>query len=177
MPSKRPLNQVSDLFFAIGETIHAAGLGVDVANYESWDGTVTDAAVLIEIERTSPAVKQADGRYTHEVTVSLHAVVAGWRKFSALEAANLATCLERLADCNRWGFHGHNCDHPKGLSSSPSMFQRGGEGYDAWAANFRQLLTPGEPPVEVRINTAPLVAYSWRVDDMDNPDNYELLEV
>lgn len=177
MSSKRPLNQVSDLFFAIGDTIHAAGLGVDVANYDEWDGKVRDAVVLVEIERTAPAVKQPDGRYTHEVTVNLHAVVAGWRKFAALEAANLATCLERLADCNRWGFYGRNCDHPQGLHSSPSMFQRGGEGYNAWAANFRQQLTPGEPPAEVRLNTAPLVAFAWRVDDLDNPDNYVPLEV
>ncbi|MFG9976344.1 hypothetical protein ACG3QR_31800, partial [Pseudomonas aeruginosa] len=65
----RPLNQVSDLFFAIGDAIHAAGLGVDVANYDDFDGSVGHAKVLIELERTTPGVKQNDGRSTHTVTV------------------------------------------------------------------------------------------------------------
>lgn len=166
MSSRRPLNQVSDLFFAIGDTIHAAQLGVDVANYDEWDGKVGDAVVLIELERTSPAARQQDGRQSHSVKVTLHAVVAGWRKFSALEAANLATVLERLADANRWGFHGRNCDLPTGLNSGPSMFQRGGEGYNAWAASFDQVLTPGEPRDEPVYPSAALqLLASWRVDD------------
>ncbi|HCE6978406.1 TPA: hypothetical protein NHP34_006055 [Pseudomonas aeruginosa] len=172
----RPLNQVSDLFFAIGDAIHAAGLGVDVANYDDFDGTVGHAKVLIELERTTPGVKQNDGRSTHAVTVTLHAVVGRWRKHAALEAANLATCLERLADNNRWGFHGRNCEPPCELHSGPSMFQRGADGYDAWGATFKQVVTPGEPPAEIRLNAAPLVAFSWRVDDLDNPENYHQLE-
>ena len=94
----RPLDKLSDLFFAIGDAIHAAGLGVNVANYEEWDGYVGDATVLIELERTSTSERQNDGRYAHNVSVTLHAVVARSRKFAALEAANLATCLERLTD-------------------------------------------------------------------------------
>jgi hypothetical protein len=66
MPFK-PLNQVSDLFFAIGDAIHAAGLGVDVANYDEFDGTVRHATVLIELERTAPGVRQNDGRYVNIV--------------------------------------------------------------------------------------------------------------
>lgn len=176
MPFKA-LNQVSDLFFAIGDAIHAAGLGVDVVNYDEWDGTVRHAAVLIEIERTTPGERQNDGRYTHAVTVSLHAVVARYRKHAALEAINLATCLERLTDNNRWGFHGSNCEMPSEARSGPSMFQRGADGYDAWAATFKQIVTPGERPTEILINTAPLVAFSWQVDDLDNPENYHQLEV
>lgn len=175
--SFKTLNQVSDLFFAIGETIHAAGLGVDVANYDEWDGTVRHATVLIELERTTPGVKQNDGRYTHAVTVSLHAVVGRFRKHAALEAVNLATCLERLADCNRWGFHGRNCEMPCEQRSGPSIFQRGTDGYDAWAVSFKQIVTPGEPPAEILLNSAPLVAFSWQVDDLDNPENYHQLEV
>ena len=176
MPFKT-LNQVSDLFFAIGEAIHAAGLGVDVANYDEWDGTVRHATVLIELERTTPGVKQNDGRYTHAVTVSLHAVVGRFRKHAALEAGNLATCLGRPADCNRWGFHGRNCEMPCEQRSGPSMFQRGTDGYDAWAATFKQVVTPGEPPAEILLNSAPLVAFSWQVDDLDNPEDYHQLEV
>lgn len=175
--SFRPLEQVSDLFFAIGDAIHASGLGVDVANYDEWDGQVGDAQVLIEIERTTPAEERNDGRYSHALTVTLHAVVAGWRKFSALEATNLATCLERLAHRNRWGFNGRNCEHPCDMHSSPSIFQRGTDGYNAWGVTFRQVLTPGEPPVEPTISAAPMVA--WRVDDELDPanqDNYQRLE-
>lgn len=174
--SFRALNQVSDLFFAIGDAIHAAGLGVDVANYDDWDGKVRHASVLIELERTTPAVRQNDGRYTHAVTVTLHAVVGRWRKHSALEAVNLATCLERLADRNRWGFHGRNCEQPCEMRSGPSMFQRGADGYDAWGATFQQVVTPGEPPAEILLNTAPLVAYSWQVADLDNPESFHQLE-
>jgi len=176
MPLK-VLNQVSDLFFAIGEAVHAAGLGVNVANYDEWDGKVGDATVLIELERTTPSVRQNDGRYTHAVTVTLHAVVAGFRKFSALEATNLATCLERLADCNRWGFIGRCCEVPREMHSGPSIFQRGAQGYDAWGVTFKQVVTPGEPPTEILLNSAPLVAYSWQVDDLDNPANYQPLEI
>lgn len=166
MSSKRPLNQVSDLFFAIGDAIHAAQIGVDVANYDEWDGKVRDAVVLIEIERTAPALRQSDGRQSHAVKVTLHAVVAGWRKFSALEATNLATLLERLANSNRWGFHGLNCDIPQGLHSGPSMFQRGGEGYNAWAATFDQVVTPGAPGYETIYPSASLqMLASWRIDD------------
>jgi hypothetical protein len=172
----RALDRVSDLFFAIGDAIHAAGLGVNVANYDEWDGTVGDATVLIELERTAASRRQNDGRYAHAVTVTLHAVVAGFRKFSALEATNLATCLERLADSNRWGFSGRNCEHPCDLHSGPSIFQRGADGYNAWCVTFRQVVTPGDPPAEILLNSAPLVAYSWQVEDFDNPANYTPLE-
>lgn len=178
--SSRPLNQLSDLFFAIGEAIHAAGLGVDVANFDDFDGLTGHAQVLIELERTTPGTKQNDGRYVHNVSVTLHAVVARWRKFSALEAANLATALERLADCNRWGFAGRQCNLPEDLHSGPSMFQRGADGYDAWSATWRQGLAIGEVEPEIILNGAPLVAYSWQVAsiaDLDDPTNYQPLEV
>lgn len=178
--SSRPLNQLSDLFFAIGDAIHAAGLGVDVANYDDFAGLTGDAQVLIELERTAPGIKQNDGRYVHNVTVTLHAVVARWRKFSALEATNLATALERLADCNRWGFSGRQCNLPEGLHSGPSMFQRGADGYDAWSATWQQGLAIGDVEPEITLNTAPQVAYSWQVasiGDLDDPANYQTLEV
>lgn len=176
--SFRPLNKVSDLFFAIGDAIHAAGFGVDVANYDDFDGKVGDAMVLIEIERTSPATKSNDGRHVHDVTVTLHAVVARWRKFSALEAANLATLLERLADTNRWGFHGRQCQYPSDLHSGPSIFQKGRDGYDAWGCTFRQALAPGPDklPEDPVMTGMPLVAESWRVTDMDDPAQYRPLE-
>ncbi len=168
----RPLNMLSDLFFAIGDAIHAAGLGVSVANYEEWDGYVGDATVLIELERTSPGERQNDGRYAHVVSVTLHAVVARSRKFAALEAANLATCLERLADLNRWGFKGLNCEVPSDLHCGPSMFQKGDDGYDAWGATFRQVVTPGQVEPEVRITAMPQT--SWRLDDEPAGDFVQL---
>lgn len=179
--SFRPLNNVSDLFFAIGDAIAAAGLGVDVGNYDEFDGTVRDAMVLIELERTSPAVKNNDGRHVHEVTVTLHAVVARYRKFANLEAVNLATLLERLADNNRWGFHGRQCQYPSDMHSGPSIFQRGRDGYEAWGCTFRQSLAPGpdklpEDPV-MGSPGMPWVAETWKVDDIDDPAKYERLGV
>lgn len=169
--SSRPLNQVSDLFFAIGDAIHAAGLGVDVANYDEFDGKIGHASVLIEIERTSPGTRQNDGRYVHVVTVTLHAVVGRFRKFSALEATNLATVLERLADLNRWGFSGRQCDIPADLHSGPSIFQKGDDGYDAWGVTFRQGLAPGpsRAPEDPVIKMPPFV--QWRVDDFGPLDD------
>lgn len=164
MPFK-PLNQVSDLFFAIGDAIHAAGLGVDVANYDDFDGTVRHATVLIELERTTPAVKQNDGRYVHAVTVTLHGVVGRWRKHAALEAVNLATCLERLADSNRWGFQGRFCGLPEDMRSGPSMFQRGSDGYDAWAVTFRQSLAIGTDRALPEFGEAPsATAEVWQIE-------------
>lgn len=176
-PVRRPMNNVSDLFFAIGDAIHAAGLGVDVANYDEFDGKVGDASVLIEFERTTPGTRSNDGRYVHVVTVTLHAVVGRFRKFPALEAVNLATVLERLADCNRWGFSGRQCDLPTEMHSGPSIFQKGADGYDAWGVTFRQALAPGphKLPEDPVISGAPLVA--WRVEDFDDPAQYALLEV
>lgn len=174
--SFKPLDQVSDLFFAIGDAVHAAGLGVDVANYDDWDGSSGHATVLIEFERTVPSTRQNDGRYAHDLTVTLHAVVGRFRKHAALEAVNLATCLERLADNNRWGFRGRNCEPPRELHSGPSIFQGGTDGYDAWGCTFKQIVTPGEPPAEVVLSSAPLVAFSWQVDDLDRVDNYHQLE-
>lgn len=176
--SFRPLNNPSDLFFAIGDAIHAAGLGVDVANYDEFDGTVRDATVLIELERTAPATKKNDGRYVHEYTVTLHAVVARWRKFSALEATNLSAALERLADDNRWGFHGSQCQYPRDIHSGPSIFNQGRDGYDAWGCTFRQAIAPGphKLPDDPAVAGMPLVAESWRVDNMDDPTQYRPLE-
>lgn len=161
----RPMNSVSDLFFAIGDAIHAAGLGVDVANYDEFDGKVGDACVLIEFERTSPGIRQNDGRYVHVMNVTLHAVVGRYRKYPALEAVNLATTLERLVDLNRWGFSGRQCDIPKDAHSGPSIFQKGSDGYDSWCVSFRQGLAPGpaRTPEDPVISGPPLVA--WRVYD------------
>lgn len=178
MPS-RPLNQLSDLFFAIGDAIHAAGLGVSVDNYDDFDGRVGHATVLIEIERTTPGERQNDGRYVHVVTVTLHAVVSRFRKHANLEAINLATALERLADCNRWGLPGRQCDLPAELHSGPSMFQRGADGYDAWSVTFRQGLAIGHVEPEITLSTAPLLV--WQVADSDvdinDPANFQPLEV
>ncbi|RON16045.1 hypothetical protein [Pseudomonas frederiksbergensis] len=181
--SSRQLNNVSDLFFAIGDAIHGAGLGVSVSNYDEFGGEVGDAEVLIEIERTGPGVKLADGRHVHNVSVTLHAVVARWRKFAPLEAMNLATALERLVDSNRWGLPGRQCDLPENMHCSPSIFQQGKGGYEAWGCSFTQRLGIGRvrTPEDPVIGGMPLIA--WRMPDDDNPpdlsdpDQYKPLEV
>ncbi|WP_122516779.1 hypothetical protein [Pseudomonas viridiflava] len=140
--SLRPLEKVSDLFFAIGDAIQAARLGVSVGNYDDFEGLIGDAQVLIEFERTSPGSRNNDGKLVHAVTVTLHAVISRARKFSSLEAANLTTALERLATDNRWGF-GRHADLPQNMRSGPSIFQRGATGYDAWGCTFVQNLAIG----------------------------------
>ena len=174
----RPFDRPSDLFFAIGDAIHAAGLGVDVIEYDVFDGTVGDACVLIELERTAPGERQSDGRYVHVVTVTLHAVVGRHRKFPALEAVNLATILERLADCNRWGFSGRQCNLPENLHSGPSIFQRGAGGYESWCATFQQGIAPGPDrlPEDPVVAGMPAVAYAWQVPDVDDAGVYQPLE-
>lgn len=183
--SSRRLSNVSDLFFAIGDAVLAAGLGVNVGNYDDFDGKVSDATVLIEIERTSPAERTPDGRKTHDVTVTLHGVIARWREHASLEATNLATCLERLAHDNRWGLPGCQCDLPINLHSGPSMFQTGSDGYSAWSVSFVQRISIGEPLLEDPTlgfgpngtRGRPWVAYSWKVTSLDDPAQYEPFEV
>lgn len=176
MPS-RPLDKVSDLFFAIGDAILAADIGVNVGNYDDFAGLVGDATVLIELEGTAPADRANDGRLGHQITVTLHGVVAKWREHAALEAANLATLLERLATDNRWGLPGRQCSLPRDLRSGPSMFQTGAEGYDAWAASFTQTIYLGhELEEDPTITAMPLAAFSWQVTSLDDPAQYRPLE-
>ena len=94
--SSRVLDKPSDLFFAIGDAILAADLGVDVGNYDDFSGVVGDATVLIEIERDGHGRRASDGRAAHDLTISLHGVVARWRAHSPLEAVNLASLLKAL---------------------------------------------------------------------------------
>lgn len=176
--SSRELVNLSDLFFAIGDTIIAAGLGVQVGNYNDFSGKVSDATVLIEIERTTPARRGTDGRKGHRVTVTLHAVVARWRQHCELEATNLATCLERLATDNRWGLPGRQCGLPEDQGSGPSFFEKGANGYSAWATSFVQWISIGPELLEdPTVSGAPLVAYSWQVTDFSDAAQYEQLEV
>lgn len=168
--SSRPLDKPSDVFFGVAEVINAAGFGVTVSNYDDFESMVGDAEVLIEIERTSPGEMNHDGRAVHVLTMTIHAVISRARKFSSLEAANLATAIERLATHNRWGFPGAQCDFPEELRSGPSIFQRGASGYDAWGCTFKQKIALGpervmpdpftgrRPPVG---DAEPVV---WRID-------------
>jgi hypothetical protein len=182
--SLRVLNKPSDLFFAIGDAILAADIGVQVGNYDDFDGTVKDATVLIEFERTSPAGRTNDGRKAHLVTVTLHAVVARWRAHSTLEATNLAGVLADLAKDNRWGLPGLQCGVPQDLYTSPSMFQTGQSGYDAWGTTFTQIIGVGSPVLDdptlgpgLGGNNAPFVAYAWEIPSVDDPGQYKQLEV
>jgi hypothetical protein len=176
MPLNR-LDRVSDLFFAIGDAILQADIGVSVGNYDAFDGVVRDATVLIELEGTAPADRSNDGRIGHQVNVTLHGVVARWREHAALEAANLATLLERLAKDNRWGLPGRQCGFPQNLRSGPSMFQNGAEGYDAWAASFTQTVYIGDVlEVDPVITAMPLAACSWQVPSLDDPAQYRPIE-
>lgn len=181
--SSRVLNKPSDLFFAIGDAILAADIGVQVGNYDDFDGKVTDATVLIEFERTAPAGRTNDGRKAHVVTVTLHAVVGRWRAHSTLEATNLAGLLADLAKDNRWGLPGLQCGVPENIYTSPSMFQGGESGYDAWGATFTQVIGVGPSLLEdPELGTgpggnAPFVAYAWEISNVDDPAQYNRLEV
>lgn len=175
--SLRALDKISDLFFAIGDAIIEADIGVKVGNYDDFDGQVGDATVLIEIEATGPAVRSNDGRKAHQVTVTLHGVVAKWRPHSTLEAANLATLLERIATDNRWGLPGRQCSVPENQRSGPSMFQTGADGYDAWGTSFTQTIYIGPALADDPVITAmPQAAYSWQVTTLDDPEQYRPLE-
>ena len=174
--SSRVLNNPSDLFFAIGDAILAADFGVQVGNYNDFSGKVGDATVLIELENTLSAPRAPDGRKSHVVTVTLHAVVARWREHANLEATNLATLLERLATDNRWGLPPLQCGLPEQLASGPTMFESSADGYDAWGVNFQQRISIGEvmfdDPV---VRGMPLVARTWEVN-VDDPTQYKPLE-
>lgn len=179
--SSRPLDKVSDLFFAIGDAVVAADLGVQVGNYDDFSGQVTDATVLIEIERTTPAQRGKDGRHGHRLTITLHAVVARLRQYHSLEAANLATCLERLATDNRWGLPGRQVGLPEDQNSGPSMFQTGADGYSAWATSWTQWISIGpelleDPTLSAGALAEPRVAYAWEVTDLHDPAQYRPLE-
>lgn len=151
--SSRVLDKPSDLFFAIGDAILAADLGVDVGNYDDFSGVVGDATVLIEIERNGSGNRANDGRAAHDLTISLHGVVARWRAHSPLEAVNLASLLKDLATDNRWGLPGLQCDIPRNVEAVPSMFSTGESGYNAWAATFTQTVYIGQPLLDEPVIT------------------------
>ena len=155
--SSRVLDKPSDLFFAIGDAILAADLGVDVGNYDDFSGVVGDATVLIEIERDGHGRRASDGRAAHDLTISLHGVVARWRAHSPLEAVNLASLLKDLATDNRWGLPGAQCDIPRNVEAVPSMFSTGESGYNAWAATFTQTIYIGQPLLD-----DPVISPAWR---------------
>lgn len=173
--SSKVLDKPSDLFFAIGDAILAAGLGVDVGNYDDFSGVVGDATVLIEIERDGPGPRASDGRTAHDLTISLHGVVARWRKHSTLEATNLASLLKDLATDNRWGLPGVQCDIPRNVEAVPSMFATGESGYNAWAATFVQTVYIGQPLLDDPVGR-PKVVRAWEVATVDDPEQYRDLE-
>lgn len=178
MPSPRPLANPADLFFAIGDTLLELIPEITVGNYDEFDKPVGDATVLIEFERTMPATRGHDGRYAHDLAITLHAVVARWRRWAPLEAVNLATVIERIVDDNRWSLPPGQCEppDPETLHSAPSIFQTGERGYEAWGVHFRQTIYLGESWAEEDpVTTAPGgLAYAWQVD-IDDPDNYHPL--
>ncbi|MEC8917765.1 MAG: hypothetical protein VX796_09115 [Pseudomonadota bacterium] len=178
MPSTRPLAAPSDLFFAIGDALLAEIPEIAVGNYDEFDTPERDATVLIEFERTRPATRGNDGRYAHDFTITLHAVVGRWRRWAPLEAVNLATAVERVVDSNRWGLPSNQCDppDPETMHNSPSIFQTGKHGYEAWGVTFNQTIYLGESwaPEDPVTVAAPLVAHAWQVDTSD-PGNYQPL--
>lgn len=176
MPLSRLLNNPSDLFFAIGDDLIEKIPEISVGNYDEFDEPIGDAMVLIEFERTMPAIRGRDGRYAHSFAVTLHAVVGRWRRWAPLEATNLAAIIERIADNNRWALPPDQVDPPEDMHSSPSIFKSGERGYEAWGVNFRQTIYLGESwAIEDPITTAPAgIAYAWQVD-IDDPANYQTL--
>lgn len=176
--SSRRLDRLSDLYFAMGESIIARDLGISVGNYNEFTGeALEDATVLIEIEGTRRGTRSNEGRSGRLVRVTLHAVVAKWRENANLEAVNLADVLQDIVEENRWGLPGRQCDIPKEITTGPSMYSEGKNGYEAWCCSFQQMVYLGdvlfEDPAVVGM---PMVARSWEVPSVDDPASYQKLE-
>lgn len=166
------LDNPSDLFFAIGEAIMASVPAVDVGNYDEFDDSLKDASVLIEFERAMPAIRDNSGRYAHRYAITLHCVVGRWRRWAPLEAINLASVVERIADANGWGLPGHQIDMPEDLHTSPSIFKNGAQGYEAWGVSFNQTIYLGESLLpDDPIVSGVMIANQWQVD-IDDPGQY-----
>jgi hypothetical protein len=78
---------------------------------------------------------------------------------------------------------GLQCGVPKDIYTSPSMFQGGESGYDAWGATFTQVIGVGPSLLDdPELGTgpggnAPFVAYAWEISNVDDPAQYNRLEV
>ncbi len=144
--ASRELKHPSDLFDAIVEVLEdRLAEGVEVATYEKFSGSLNgDSLILIEFESSSPAVRGHDGRYCHEYLLTLHGLVSAARDRAEVEAVNLSAALERVVDCNRWGFAGRDVYAPDNIRSAPSMFKKGESGYEAWGTSFTQKIFLGK---------------------------------
>ena len=169
------MQQPSDFYDAIRGTLESR-LSDDVAveSYADFgEVEVVDAMVLIEFEKSEPATRGHDGRYCHQYDITLHAVVGRQRQRAELEAINLAAAIERVADENLWGLPYQQVDRPENISSAPSIFKTGSDGYEAWGVSFRQRIYLGAS----LLDDDPVVREVWMVTtppaDADDESQYE----
>ncbi len=80
--SYRALEQPSDLFDAIRDTLLDRVQAIRVGNYDEFGSAVVggdgiNGEVLIEFERATPTDRWPDGRYGYDYAITLHCVVVG----------------------------------------------------------------------------------------------------
>ena len=178
------IEQPSEVFDGIADTLMARIDGITVGNYDEFNDVVGDAMVLIEFEQSAPATHSNDGRPGSRYRITLHGVVAKQRRRAPLEAVNLTNALQRIVVSkrdHRWGFSHLAIGSPENVSSAPSMFQDGRNGYEAWGVSFEQVIYVGEPladPEATPLGEPGMPMIVWNANDpddprdIDNPDDY-----
>jgi hypothetical protein len=173
------IEQPSEVFDGITETLLARIAGITVGNYDEFNGVTGDAMVLIEFEQSSPAKHSNDGRPGSRYRITLHGVVAKHRRRAPLEAVNLTSALQRVVAAkaaHRWGFNHRAIGVPENVSSAPSMFAGGEHGYEAWGVSFEQVIYVGEPladPEATPLGVPGMPMIVWNANDPDDPRNID----
>lgn len=184
------IEQPSEVFDGIADTLMARIAGITIGNYDEFNGVTGDAMVLIEFEQSSPAKHSNDGRPGSRYRITLHGVVAKRRRRAPLEAVNLTNALQRVVSAkadHRWGFSHRAIAAPENVSSAPSMFAGGEHGYEAWGVSFEQVVYMGESlpdPEATPLGDNGTGMIVWNANDpaaadtpddpvdTDNPDDY-----
>lgn len=149
------LHNPSDFYDAISAEMIRRLDGISVDNYNQFgDKVIGDGMVLIEFERGDNAGRKNDGRIGHNYSITLHGVVGRHRHRADLEALNLSAAIERVVVDNRWQLPWEQISEPSEISSAPSIFKHGADGYEAWGVSFNQTiylgkrLAAGDDPVK-----------------------------
>lgn len=175
--SYRALEQPSDLFDAIRETLLDRIQEITVDNYNEFGGLEVGAAgthgeVLIEFERATPTDRWPDGRYGYDYAITLHCVVSRHSYRAALESVNLASVVQRVATDALWGLPFDQVKRPEQLRAEPSFFKEGADGYEAWGVSFNQRISLGPSLVDEDPVTAGMPGIAWlsRNPELDPSD-------
>ena len=181
--SYRALEQPSDLFDAIRDTLLDRVQAIRVGNYDEFGSAVVggdgiNGEVLIEFERAMPTDRWPDGRYGYDYAITLHCVVGRHSHRAALEAVNLSAAVQRVATDALWGLPFDQIKRPEQLRAEPSFFKEGADGYDAWGVSFQQQISLGPSLAEEDPVTAGMPGIAWlsRNPELDPNDesSYEL---